>query len=209
MLPRSKQFSNSWGWMLGLFTFASLVEGVAISHMTTFIPLHLPTLGVLESDVARVTGLVVAISSAIGLPFVPLWGALADRYARQPVIVRSFIFYFLALAIMVVAQDVWLFIAGRALLSFTMGNTGLMLTTLTERAPRNRIGLAFTMVEGAIPLGASIGPFLGGPILDTLGFRVLVGVDAALMVMVILLMWFGYKDSYAPKQRDRSLFTFS
>ena len=74
---------SSWVWLLCIFTVASFVEGVSLSHLIVFIPLHLPELGVAIKDVARVTGLVVAISSAVGIPFVPFWGALADRYARQ------------------------------------------------------------------------------------------------------------------------------
>ena len=111
---------TSWTWLLGIFTVASFVEGISLSHMIVFIPLHLPELGVAVKDVARVTGMVVAISSAVGIPFVPFWGALADRYARQPIIIRSFIFYFLALVIMLLAGNLWLFIAGRALMSFSI-----------------------------------------------------------------------------------------
>ena len=70
---------TSWVWLLSISTLASFVEGVSLSHMIVFIPMHLPELGVAVEDVARMTGLVVAISSAVGLPFVPFWRALADR----------------------------------------------------------------------------------------------------------------------------------
>ena len=196
---------TSWVWLLGLFTVASFVEGVSLSHMTVFIPLHLPELGVAVSDVARVTGMVVAISSAVGIPFVPFWGALADRYARQPIIIRSFLFYFLSLIIMILAGNLWIFIAGRALMSFTMGNTGLMLTTMTERVPRSRRGLSFTLIEGAIPVGMSLGPLIGGPILDSWGFGTLLTIDCILMGGVILGMAFGYRDKYVASER-RSIF---
>ena len=192
---------TSWVWLLCLFTMASFVEGVALSHMTAFIPLHLPKLGVAVSDIARVTGLVVAISSAVGIPFVPFWGALADRYSRQPIIIRSFIFYFLALVIMILAGNLWLFVAGRALMSFSMGNTGLMLTTLTERVPSTRTGLSFTMIEGAIPLGISVGPLIGGPIVDSWGFGTLLTFDIILMGGVILGLAFGYRDRYLASVR--------
>ena len=192
---------TSWVWLLCLFTVASFVEGVSLSHMTVFIPLHLPELGVAVTDVARVTGMVVAISSAVGIPFVPFWGALADRYARQPIIIRSFLFYFMALIIMILAGNLWIFIVGRALMSFTMGNTGLMLTTVTERVPRGRTGLSFTLIEGAIPMGISVGPLIGGPILDNWGFGTLLTIDSILMGCVILGIAFGYRDSYVAKER--------
>ena len=192
---------TSWVWLLGLFTVASFVEGISLSHITVFIPLYLPELGVAVSDVARVTGMVVAISSAVGIPFVPFWGALADRYARQPIIIRSFLFHFLALIIMILAGDLWLFIVGRALLSFTMGNTGLMLTTVTERVPSARTGLSFTMIQGAIPMGISVGPLIGGPIVDSWGFGSLLTLDCILMGSVILGLSFGYRDRYVASVR--------
>ncbi len=196
---------TSWVWLLGLFTVASFVEGVSLSHMIVFIPLHLPELGVAVSDIARVTGMVAAISSAVGIPFVPFWGALADRYARQPIIIRSFVFYFLSLIVMILAGNLWIFIAGRALMSFAMGNTGLMLTTVTERVPRARTGLSFTMIEGAIPMGISLGPLIGGPILDSWGFGTLLTIDGILMGGVILGLAFGYRDRYVASER-RSIF---
>lgn len=193
---------TSWVWLLGLFTVASFVEGVSLSHMTVFIPLYLPDLGVAVSDIARVTGMVVAISSAVGIPFVPFWGALADRYARQPIIIRSFLFYFLALIIMILAGNLWIFIAGRALMSFSMGNTGLMLTTITERVPRAHTGLAFAMIEGAIPVGISVGALIGGPILDSWGFGALLTIDCILIGGVILGLALGYRDRYVASQRS-------
>ena len=192
-------------WLLVLFTAASLIEGFALSHMTAFLPLHLPALGVPPSSVPEVTGRLVSISTAIGIPFVPFWGALADRYARQPVIVRSFVFYVLALVVALLAGNIWIFAAGRALLSFAMGNTGLMLTTLTERAPSDRTGLTFTIVQGALPIGALLGPLIGGPIVDAWGFRTLLAIDSVLMGCIVLAMSLGYRDDFTPPQRKSIL----
>ena len=82
---------RSWLWLLALFTGATLIETLSFSHPTAFMPLYLPHLGVDEADVPGWTGRIVAVSGAIGIPFLPLWGALADRYSRHPLIVRSFV----------------------------------------------------------------------------------------------------------------------
>ena len=137
-----------------------------------------------------------------GLPFLPFWGALADRYSRQPLIVRSFVAHLLALLLALLAGNVWVFVAGRALMSLALGNTGLMMATLGERVPRGRLGLAFAVLNSAPPLGAFVGPLVGGPLVDAWGFRALLACDVALMLAVILLLTFAYRDTFvAPARR--------
>ncbi len=79
-----------WLWLLALFTLATAAESIFYGHMLAFPPLYLPPLGVPAADVPAWTGAAVSLSAALGLPFLPFWGALADRYSRQPIIVRSF-----------------------------------------------------------------------------------------------------------------------
>ncbi|MGH2375135.1 MAG: MFS transporter [bacterium] len=197
--------ATSWPRLLLLFTAASFLEAALYGHVSAFAPLHLPRLGVLRDEVARWTGLSVALSTSVGIPFLPLWGALADRYARKPIIVRSFIAHILACVTMALAGGLWVFIAGRAAMSFALGNSGLMMTTLSERAPRERIGLAFSIMNGAAPVGAFVGPLLGGPIVDAWGFPSLLLLDAAFMLAVGVALAFGYRDPFTPSERGRIL----
>ena len=164
--------------------------------MTAFMPLHLPRIGVAEADVPAWTGRIVALSSIIGIPFLPLWGALADRYSRKPIIIRSFVANMLGGVIMLFASNVWVFAIGRSVVTFALGNTGLMMTTLSERVPRERQGLAFAIFRGSLPVGAFLGPLAGGPVFDSWGLSALLAIDAALMSCVILAMTFGYTDRF-------------
>jgi MFS family permease len=88
------------------------------------------------------------------------------------------------------------FLAARALTALALGNSGLMMTTLSERAPTGRHGLAFSIMNGAAPIGAFLGPLLGGPIVDRFGFRRLMAIDAAVLLAITLLTAFGYRDAY-------------
>jgi len=149
MTNRASRSPNSWVRLLVLFTAAGFIETVFFGQLNAFMPLHLPRLGITPTQVSAWTGAIVAISSAIGIPFLPFWGALADRYARQPIIVRSFVVHLIAALMMLLAGNVWVFVIGRAFTSLALGNSGLMLL-----------------------------------------------VDAALMLLVVLALSFGYKDSY-------------
>jgi MFS family permease len=146
-------------------------------------------------------GAITAISNAVGIPFLPLWGALADRYSRQPIIVRSFVVLLISGSIGFAAQSVWVFVLARAITGFALGNSGLMLTTLSERAPQARMGLAFSIMNAAAPIGAFIGPLIGGPIVDRWGFPTLLVIDSVMVVFVIFGLIFGYRDDFEGSDR--------
>src|SRR5918911_1119788 len=192
----SLRAGSSWRYLLTLYTVACLIEAMFLGQMGAFTPLYLPRLGIAPQDVARWTGAIVAISSLVGLPFLPFWGALADRYARQPVLVRAFVAHLVAGIIAILAANIWLFLLARAVMSLSMGITGLMLTTLSERVPPSRTGLAFSILNSASPVGAFLGPLLGGRVVDLWGFPTLLAIDSALMLGVILALTFGYHDEF-------------
>lgn len=190
--------SPSWVGLLALFSVASLIESTYYGQITAFTPLHLPYLGVPLAQVPAWTGRVTAFAGLVGIPLLPLWGALADRFSRQPVIVRSFAVHLISGVFMLLAGNLWVFAAGRALTGFALGNSGLMMTTLSERAPRARTGFALAIMNSAAPIGAFAGPLFGGPVVDRWGFSVLLAADAVLMLATILTLSVGYRDTYRP-----------
>jgi len=196
---------HPWTWLLALFTFSSFIETIFYGQIGAFTPLYLPNLGVPADQVALWTGIIAAVSGVLGLPFLPFWGALADRYSRKPIIVRSFLVHLVAGVTLILAGNVYVFLVGRAITSLALGNSGLMMATLAERSPSNRQGLAFSIMNSAAPIGAFLGPLIGGPILDRWGFKTLIAVDAGLMLFVILSLVVGYRD-YFKGSKDRPVF---
>ncbi|HEX9012229.1 MAG TPA: MFS transporter, partial [Anaerolineaceae bacterium] len=193
--------SSSWIWLLILFCFGSFIETVFFGQLGAFTPRHLPELGVPIKDVARWTGIIASLSGLLGLPFLPLWGALADRYSRKPIIIRSFAVEMVAGIAALLAGNIGFFTAARTFASLALGNSGLMLATLAERAPSNRQSLAFSIQNAAGPVGIFIGPLIGGPIVDHWGFRTLVGIDALLLLVVVVSLSVGYRDRFTGTNR--------
>ena len=198
----NSSFRSSWIWLLILYTIASFIETIFWGQMAAFTPIFLHDLGMDPSQIPQMVGIVAAIVGAAGIPFLPFWGALADRFSRQPMVVRSFVVYLFAGIVSVLAGNVWIFVIGRSLMSLSLGNTGLMLTTLSERTPSTRQGFAFAVMSSASPIGAFVGPLIGGPIVDHYGFRTLMWVDVVLMIIVVLSLSLGYYDSYRGKSKD-------
>ena len=71
-----------WARLLILFTVVSLIEAVIYGSLSAFIPLHLPDLGIAKSDVQPWVGAITSFASLVGIPLVPIWGTLADRFCR-------------------------------------------------------------------------------------------------------------------------------
>ncbi len=205
--PRAQwlSFTSSWIWLLTLYTLAGFVEAAFWGQMNAFTPLFLPQLGIAQADVPFWIGVTASLTYAIGIPFLPFWGALADRYSRKPIIIRSFVAHLTAGILTVLAGNLWVFLIGRAVMSFALGNSGLMMTTLSERTPSNRLGLAFSTMNAAPPIGVFVGPLIGGPVVDRYGFQTLIAIDAALMLVVILALVFGYRDNFVGTSRSSLL----
>jgi len=197
--------TSGWVRMTIVFTIAGFFEVAAYGQVTAFTPLYLPRLGVELVAVAFWVGAITSFSNVAGLPFLPFWGALADRHGRKPLIIRSFVAAFVALSLTAIAPNVWIFAISRAIQSLGLGNTGLILATLAERAPPGRIAFAFGIVNGANPLGAFVGPLVGGPVVDRFGFPVLMAVDAAIMLAVVAMLAFGYRDGFVARPASGSL----
>ncbi len=193
---------SSWVTLLTIFTFGSLVETIFYGQLSAFTPLYLPRLGIAPGSVAQWTGMITAVTGLLGLPFLPFWGALADRFSRKPVIIRSFAVEIIAAAIALLAGNIWVFMVGRSLTCLALGNSGLMMTTLAERAPAHRQGVAFSVMNSAAPVGVFLGPLVGGPVVDHFGFPVLLSIDVLLLIVVVLLLTFGYRDRFKPASQE-------
>ena len=62
--------------------------------------------------------------------------------------------------------------------------------------PGNAILRAFSVMNTAPPVGAFLGPLLGGPIVDHWGVPALLAIDVGLMAIVIAALWVGYHDDF-------------
>src|SRR5206468_5720574 len=112
-----------------------------------------------------------------------------------------FVVHVLAGLLAVLAGNVWVFLLARACMTLSLGNTGLMMTTLSEQTPSRRLSLAFAILNSGGPVGAFVGPLAGGPIVDRYGFPALLLIDVAVLAGVILVLSFGYRDPFRGTHR--------
>ena len=92
-----------------------VVATVALAHIAfdltqPFIPLYIRDLGITDlADAAFWSGIIVGIGPLCGAMMGPLWGAMADRYGRKPMVLRAMLMIgLMQIAIAFVPDVYWL-----------------------------------------------------------------------------------------------------
>ncbi len=181
---------SGWRAANSLFLVTTILESLAMGHLTAFTPLFLAELGLDRPEVSRWTGLLYGAMMIIAFPLAPFRGALAERYSRRLIIVRSQYLEALAYAMMAFAPDVWWVLAARLVLGFTFGNIAVIIATQAQITPRRHVGTAIATIQIAAPIAASFGPPLGALLIGQVGLRGLFVIDAALALTAALLTTF-------------------
>ena len=152
-----------------------------------------------DADLPVTVGVLSVAAFIAGLPLVPFWGAWADRYSRKAVIVRSAAVetvLFLLLSRVGAVDQLFVLVP---LAGLVLGNTGVMLSELSDRAPRDRLAFAISLVGTASPLGFAIGPAVGGVIADHSSVQTLFLIDGVLSgLMVVMLVAFYHERRQRP-----------
>lgn len=163
------------GWRRTLYAvwFGEILALVGFSSRVPFLPFFLGDLGV--TDVAGQTlwsGAINASGAAALAITSPLWGVLADRYGRKPMLMRGLFGGAVCVALMGFATEPWQLLVLRVFEGSMTGTVAAAAALVATSAPRHRMGYALGMVQTAVFAGAAGGPLLGGFIYDWGGARV-------------------------------------
>ncbi|MFZ1873071.1 MAG: multidrug efflux MFS transporter MdtG [Chania sp.] len=200
--------SEPVNWQRNLFIIwiGCFLAGAAFSLIMPFLPLYVEALGVTGHQALNMwSGLVFSITflfSAIASPF---WGGLADRHGRKLMLLRSALGMSIVMVLMGMAQNIWQFLALRAVLGLLGGFIPNANALIATQVPRNRSGWALgTLSTGGVS-GALIGPLIGGLLADQYGLRPVFFITAAVLFICFLLTLFYVKEQFTPVQKKDML----
>jgi MFS transporter, DHA1 family, multidrug resistance protein len=195
-MSRWSDVRADWRFTAGLFFITVLLETAAFGQLTAFTPLYLRQIIQLpEEEIPFWTGILVATSLVVAVPLAPWWGVLADRFSRKLFIVRSMVIDGVGYAIAAVATDLWHVILLRMVLGLSYGNIGIVFAAQSLVTPDRRVGSAIGIIQAALPIGISVGPLLGGLIVERYGLRALFTINAAVVGVAFLLIMVFLKES--------------
>jgi EmrB/QacA subfamily drug resistance transporter len=170
-----------------------LLIGLMLPLMTTIVNMTmfevaLPTIRNTFGIRADVTAWVVTAYSLPYMLFMPLYGRLGDELGKRRLFLLGITVFLTGSLLISLAPGLRLLFLGRVIQGFgTAGITPLSLALITERFPVSIRGKALGTWNSIGPISGIIGPFLGGFLIDHMGWRAIFG-PSILLGMVSLLV---------------------
>lgn len=162
-----------------------------------FVPLYVQDLGV-HSHVAFWAGLVATAGGVTMFIFSPIWGGLADRYGRKPMLLRAYVGATIVITLQGLAQNVWQLLALRAAQGAFVGTIPAANALIASGTPRSRVPYAMGLFQMGIYSSQTIGPVVGGAVADAVGFRPTFVITGVFYALAFLLVSFAVREEFVP-----------
>ena len=177
---------------------------MGFSFVLPFLPLYIRELGVTnEGEIvhwAGIAGFAAGITMAL---FAPVWGYLADRYGRKPMVLRAMFGGAIVLFLMAFCRNVSDLIILRLMQGVLTGTVTAYLALVSSVTPPERSGFSLGMMQAAVFFGGSAGPLIGGLISEHFGFKAAFFVATALLLAGGLLVAFFAEERFQPAVEPR------
>ncbi|WP_445144114.1 MFS transporter [Dyella sp. Tek66A03] len=161
-----------WKRNLAVSTFGSFTTLVSLSMLLPFLPLYVEQLGVQSSSsIVQWSGIAFGATFLGTAITAPLWGHLADRYGRKPMLVRAAIGMAIVMSLIGMAHSVIELVALRLVAGLVGGYASASVVMIGTQTPRERSGWALGVLSTGALTGNLVGPLVGGFLPGLVGIR--------------------------------------
>ena len=195
----------SWKDNLRIAWLGSFLTGACISLVVPFMPIFVEQLGVEPSQVTFYSGLAISVSAISAACVSPLWGILADRYGRKPMMIRAGLAMTITMGGLAFVPNVYWLLALRLLNGVFTGFVPNATALIASQVPKDKSGYALGTLSSGVVAGTLTGPFVGGMIAEVFGIRnVFLMVGGFLFLAAILTILF-IKEDFQPVPKEKAL----
>ena len=192
---------GNWQATVRILWITQFATMAAFSCSLPFVPLYILELGSPDPRQAALWAGFVAGGSGISMAiFSPIWGSLADRFGKKLMLERALVGAAITLLFMGLAQSVVQLLIFRVLQGSLSGTTAAVSALAASIAPREELGRVLGTMQMSIFAGSTVGPFVGGILADTLGFRFAFMVTSVAMVIIGLVVFVLVREPHEERQ---------
>ncbi|MEM5383751.1 MFS transporter [Paraburkholderia phymatum] len=192
---------NDRYWKRNLFVcvFGSFTTLVSLSMLLPFLPLYVKQLGVeSQADVIQWSGVAFGATFLGTAVTAPIWGRLADRYGRKPMLIRAAVGMAVVMSLIGIAHNVYELVGLRLIAGLVGGYASASTVMVGTQAPRERAGWALGLLSTGALAGNLVGPLIGGLLPGLIGIRGTFFAGGAVIAVAALLTIFVVKEDFQP-----------
>jgi len=190
------QNAQSWQTTLYILFTAQLLSIIGFAFVLPFMPFYIRELGVAERLVPVWAGILAASGALVMAFFSPLWGWLADRHGRKMMVERAMFGGAIITFAMGLVDNVWQLLILRLLSGATTGTISASIAMVSTAVPRSRLGYSLGLMQVAVFLGMTLGPWVGGLLADAVGYRQTFMAGGVILLMGGLLVLGWTKETF-------------
>ena len=204
MIPTMKENSyqdadetSPWRSTLFVMFTAQLLSLVGFSFVLPFIPFYIREIGVTDEKMVPVwTGILGAASGLTMTVFSPIWGWLSDRYGRKLMVERAMFTGAVITMAMGMISNVYQLLILRLLSGAFTGTISASIALVSTALPGTQLGFGLGLMQVAVFLGMSLGPWIGGIIADIIGYRLTFIAGGFVLLLGGILVMMGAKEKF-------------
>lgn len=195
----------SWKDNLRIAWLGSFLTGACISLVVPFMPIFVEQLGVEPSQVTFYSGLAISVSAISAACVSPLWGILADRYGRKPMMIRAGLAMTITMGGLAFVPNVYWLLALRLLNGVFTGYVPNATALIASQVPKDKSGYALGTLSSGVVAGTLTGPFVGGMIAEVFGIRNVFLMVGGFLFLAAILTIFFIKEDFQPVPKEKAL----
>ncbi|HEM3043688.1 multidrug efflux MFS transporter [Streptococcus suis] len=197
--------SSYWKQNLKVAWLGNFLTGTSFTLVMPFISVFVEELGVVPGQVEYYAGLAVSVNALAAALMAPIWGSLADRYGRKPMMVRAAFAMIFTMGGMAFVPNVFWLLALRVLNGVFTGYIPNATALIASQVPKDKTGYALgTLSTGAVA-GNLIGPTLGGILAEMFGVHMVFLLVGLLYAIVVLLTVFYIREDFVPIKKGEEM----
>ena len=195
--PNSPETEHPWRQTLYILFVAQFLSMIGFAFVLPFLPFYVRELGITDERMVPVwAGVLVASGSLVMAFFSPLWGWLSDRYGRKIMVERAMFGGAVITFAMGLVTDVWQLLFLRILSGATTGTISASIALVSSVVPRQRLGYALGLMQVAVFLGMTLGPWIGGILADLAGYRLTFMAGGVILLLGGAFVLFGTRERF-------------
>jgi DHA1 family multidrug resistance protein-like MFS transporter len=189
---------EQWKKNLVVLWFGQFLVMAGMTMIIPFLSLYLQfDLGLSDQhEIGIWAGIIFAGNFVTSFIFQPIWGKLADRYGRKMMLLRSGFGMSVVMILMGFAANPWHLLLLRMLNGTISGFAPASIALIAATTPKKNMGFAMGIIQSGGIAGTILGPFIGGLLADSIGFRPIFYLTGSCIFAASLLALFVVKEPF-------------